>query len=189
MTTSEDSLYDAQGRRKYLTKDELDAFTKATEALPPRERAFCHALIHTGGRLSEVLALRKQDVDRTEKAIIIRSLKKRGKRHFRSIPIPPDLMSRLDNVFDLSRGKGDAPLWDVTDRQANRWVMKAMNASGLPHHSPRSLRHSFGVSAVMAGIPLTTIKKWLGHADVKTTAIYTNAVGQEERGLAERMWA
>jgi integrase/recombinase XerD len=78
-------------------------------------------------------------------------------------------------------------LWPVTERQANRWVMKAMDAADL-EYSPRSLRHSFGVAAVMAGVPLTTIKKWLGHADIKTTAIYVNAMGEEERGLAERMW-
>jgi integrase len=187
MNAAENSLFDAEGRRKYLVETELKEFIAATESLPPRERAYCQTLAYSGGRLAEVLALRRQDIDRKQGAIVIKSLKKRGKTHHRSVPIPPALLSTLDLVFDLGRGKGSDLLWPVTERQANRWVMKAMDAIGL-EHSPRSLRHSFGVSAVMAGVPLTTIKKWLGHADLKTTAIYTNAMGEEERGLAERMW-
>lgn len=189
MTSTENSLFDAEGRRKYLTKTELTRFAQAAETLPPKERAFCQALVFTGGRLAEVLALRKQDIDGVQKAVTIRSLKKRDKKHHRSVPIPAEMLSTLDNIFDIRRGKAADRLWDVNERTGNRWVMKAMKAAGLDHHSPRSLRHSFGVSAVMAGVPLTTIKKWLGHADIKTTAIYTNAMGEEERGLAERMWA
>ena len=34
-----------------------------------------------------------------------------------------------------------------------------------------------------------TVKKWLGHANISTTEIYANAVGEEETELAVRMWA
>ena len=29
---------------------------------------------------------------------------------------------------------------------------------------------------------------WLGHAQLTTTAIYANAVGEEEQSIAARMW-
>ena len=135
-----------------------------------------------------MLALRKMDIDRKQGAIVIKSLKKRDKTHHRSVPVPPALIATLELVFDRGRGKGSQVLWPVTIRQANRWVMRAMDAGGLEQYSPRSLRHTFGVTAVTSGVPLTAIKKWLGHADLKTTAIYVNAMGDEERGLAERMW-
>jgi site-specific recombinase XerD len=32
------------------------------------------------------------------------------------------------------------------------------------------------------------VQKWLGHANLATTAIYANAIGPEEKQLAERMW-
>ena len=32
------------------------------------------------------------------------------------------------------------------------------------------------------------VAKWLGHADIKTTAIYSEAVGEEERNVARRLW-
>jgi site-specific recombinase XerD len=53
---------------------------------------------------------------------------------------------------------------------------------------PKALRHAFGVGGTQAGVPLNVIQKWLGHADIQTTAIYTNVMGDEERLLADRMW-
>jgi integrase len=32
------------------------------------------------------------------------------------------------------------------------------------------------------------LQKWMGHASIKTTAIYANAVGEEEKALAQMMW-
>ncbi len=63
MNSTEMTLYDADGRRKYLVESEFKAFLAAAETLPPRERAYCHTLAHTGGRLAEIIALRKQDID------------------------------------------------------------------------------------------------------------------------------
>jgi len=39
----------------------------------------------------------------------------------------------------------------------------------------------------MAGVPLNLIQRWMGHSRIETTAIYANAVGDEERALAKRM--
>jgi site-specific recombinase XerD len=44
------------------------------------------------------------------------------------------------------------------------------------------------VAAIQAGIPLNLLQRWLGHAQLTTTAIYANAVGPEERNIASRMW-
>ena len=45
-----------------------------------------------------------------------------------------------------------------------------------------------GVQAVSRGIALNMVQKWLGHAQLTTTAIYANAVGEEEQSIAARMW-
>jgi site-specific recombinase XerD len=44
------------------------------------------------------------------------------------------------------------------------------------------------VAAVSAGIPLNLVQKWLGHAQLSTTAIYADAAGAEEKDIAQRMW-
>lgn len=54
---------------------------------------------------------------------------------------------------------------------------------------PKGLRHALGIDgAKQAGIPLNIIQRWLGHSRIETTAIYTNAVGREERALAQKLW-
>jgi len=65
-----------------------------------------------------------------------------------------------------------------------------MQAAGLdgPQASPKRLQHGFVVVAVSAGSPLNSVQKWLGHAQLTTTAIYGDAVGAEEKDIARRMW-
>ncbi|MEH3063108.1 MAG: tyrosine-type recombinase/integrase [Methylobacterium radiotolerans] len=53
---------------------------------------------------------------------------------------------------------------------------------------PKGLRHGFGVHAVRSGVPLNLLQRWLGHADIATTAIYADVMGPEEREIAARMW-
>ncbi len=58
-----------------------------------------------------------------------------------------------------------------------------------PHASPKGLRHGFGVKAATETRNPRLVQKWLGHRYLETTTIYMDAVGEEERELAARMWA
>lgn len=73
---------------------------------------------------------------------------------------------------------------------AYRHVTSVMSSAGIvgTHASPKGLRHTFGVNAVQSGVPLNMLQRWLGHADIKTTSIYANALGPEERAIACKMW-
>jgi integrase/recombinase XerD len=37
-------------------------------------------------------------------------------------------------------------------------------------------------------VPLNMVQKWLGHAQLTTTAIYADAIGAEEQSIMHRMW-
>jgi integrase/recombinase XerD len=50
------------------------------------------------------------------------------------------------------------------------------------------LRDCYGVHAISSGVPLNMLSKWMGHATFEVTAIYANALGAEEHGIAARMW-
>jgi integrase len=50
------------------------------------------------------------------------------------------------------------------------------------------LRHGYGVHAISRSIPLNLLSKWMGHASPEVTAIYANALGEEQRNIAARMW-
>lgn len=45
-----------------------------------------------------------------------------------------------------------------------------------------------GVHAIVQGVPLSMLQRWLGHAQLSTTALYAEAVGKEEQHIAARMW-
>ena len=57
-----------------------------------------------------------------------------------------------------------------------------------PHATPKGLRHGFDVACIEKSISLSLVQRWLGHAQLSTTAVYANAVGEEERGIAARLW-
>jgi integrase len=190
-------LFDQGGRRKYLTSEERKAFLKAAETAPDTVRTFCNVLAFTGCRISEALALTTDRIDWSGEQIIFESLKKRRKGVYRGVPVPTTLLDMLDDVHDLrdlqqaSRSGAAACLWTMSRATAWRAIKAVMEAAGIddgPQASPKGLRHGFGVNAVSASIPLNMVQKWLGHAQISTTAIYANAQGPEERNLAARMW-
>jgi integrase/recombinase XerD len=71
-----------------------------------------------------------------------------------------------------------------------RKVKAVMNAAGVggTQASPKGLRHGFGVAAVQGRIPLNWVRRWLGHAQLSTTAIYAEALGAEARDIAAGLW-
>ena len=153
-------------------------------------------LAYAGYRLSEALALTVDRVDLAASQLVLESLKKRRSGVYRAVPVPPALLEALDLVHGIRelqgrRGKGrGVRLWPwsrMTGWRAVHAVMEAAELDG-PHASPKGLRHGFGVAAVSAGIPLNLVQKWLGHAQLSTTAIYADAVGEEEQSIAARMW-
>ena len=94
-------------------------------------------------------------------------------------------------VFDLQnpqRGKPTDRLWNITTRTANRWINRAMTIAGIKQHSPKSLRHTFGVRCSMKGLPLPTIKDLMGHANINTTTIYATPMGEEKKELVRKLW-
>lgn len=191
-------IIDRQGRRLYFTGDERRAFLKAAEEAPPKVHSFCAVILYTGCRISEALSLTPQSIDFSEKVIRFESLKKRKKGVFRSVPIPSDLLKTLNMVHGLREvqrkggAKASLPLWDWTRMTGYRKVQEVVAAAKIskgPHASPKGLRHGFGVHAVSKGIALNMVQKWLGHAQLTTTAIYANAVGEEEQNIAARMWS
>tara|TARA_R110002096_G_scaffold191257_1_gene372725 strand:+ start:300 stop:692 length:393 start_codon:yes stop_codon:yes gene_type:complete len=124
--------------------------------------------------------------------IIIQSLKKRSATpHFRPIPVPRTFISELASVHALNSDESTM-LWDWSRSQAWRLIKDTMNKAGvntkMPYGTCKGLRHSFGIHAVTHNVPLNVVQSLLGHANMSTTAIYVDAVGDERRELVSRMW-
>lgn len=185
-------LYSESGERLYLTASERERFEKVSRQKDRETMTFALVLLYTGCRLSEALNLKVRHIDMENLAIGIESLKKRKKGIFRSIPVPERLIDSLNLVHALRESKiKNAYLWEFSRMTAWRKIKEIMSEANIegPQATPKGLRHGFGVYAIAdCEIPLNMVQKWLGHAEIKTTAIYANAVGKEERDIANKMW-
>lgn len=177
----------ADGKRKYLQQGETARFLAAAARMDAESRAFCRLLAYTGCRISEGLALTPERLDIEAGRVVFRTLKRR-KRVFRAVPVPRALVQELAR---LARGREPgAPLWPWCRQTAwrrVRWAMAEAGITGL-HATPRGLRHGFGVATIQAHVPLTKTRDWMGHADLQSTSIYVDVVGEEERAFAVRLW-
>jgi integrase/recombinase XerD len=183
-------LHNDAGHRLYLTAAERDAFRRAADASPRVTRTFCLTLYYTGCRLSEALELTADRVDFRDRSLTFRSLKKRRRNVYRSVPVPEGFLDVLDLVHGLREGHTKGRLWDWTRKTGYNHVTAVMTQAALagPQASPKGLRHGYAVACIEKGIQLNIVQELLGHAQMTTTAIYARAVGAERRGIVARLW-
>ncbi|MCB1474834.1 MAG: site-specific integrase [Rhodobiaceae bacterium] len=186
------SLYARSGERKYINAAERRLFVEAANQSDVVTRAFCLTLLYTGCRLSEALKLTTDGVQGDVSVIAIHSLKKRQRHLIREVPVPKFVVEAIQHASASGSMalQHDHRIWQWKRTWAWMRVKAVMADAGIVgiHATPKGLRHGFGVHAIHTGVPLNLVQKWLGHAQMSTTAIYTNAVGPEERAIAQRMW-
>lgn len=151
----------------------------------------------TGMRLSEITNLHWNDVHLDRKLITVQSSStfrtKNGKR--RDIPLNDSVLYLLqqkikkdnskrteDLVFTLN-GKKILETWLSHKFKYYVYLCRLSN-DRLHFHS---LRHTFASWLAQDGVSIYAIKELLGHADVKTTQIYSHLTGSELHGAVNRI--
>ena len=179
-------LYDRRGRRLYLNAMERRAFAQRARSTDAPVLLLCMVLMHTGCRLSEALALTEDSFQRSSLSVSIVTLKRRREGIVREVPVPVELFALAHAV----RPASDGHLFTMHRSTAWRHVREVLLGACIkgPQAMPKGLRHGFGVNAIQCGVPLNLLARWMGHASMKTTAIYADATGPEERRIAARMW-
>lgn len=182
------SLFGVDGQRKYLTTSEIRRFLFHAQKQDSDVALLCQVLVYSGCRLSEALQLTRESLDLEAQALTFRTLKQRRANVYRQVPVPAYLLKSLQ--LHLHR-RNSQRLWSIHRQTARRWVGQVMTMADLSgcNANSRGLRHGFAIGCVEEDIPITTLKKWLGHARLSTTAIYTDALGAEELALAARRWS
>lgn len=179
------SVFDRKGNRKYLNHKERQRFHQTAYRLnDEHKKTFCLTLFYTGCRISEALNLHAENLDRSEKQIVFKTLKQKGEVRYRAVPIPQELLLLLPMVKENRR------IWNFSRVTGWRIIKKCMKEAGLDgtKATPKGLRHSFAVACITQNIPITVVQRWLGHANLKNTAIYLDVGGAEDRRFAKRIW-
>jgi site-specific recombinase XerD len=139
-----------------------------------KHRLIIKFLYGTGLRVSEIVNLKKCDLDFSEELIHVRLSK--GKRD-RFVKIPDSIKEDLEKFCELEEGiylfesNRGGKLTTATIQA----ILKnsARKASIGKRVYPHLLRHSFATHLLEQGTDLRVIQKLLGHVSVKTTQIYT----------------
>lgn len=178
-------IFDRDGQRKYVSQAERIRFLDAADREPELKKALCYLLTYTGCRVSEAMNLKRLHIDDERNVITFKTLKRR-RLHFRSVPVPRFLSEMLLQLAEGTHSR----MWAIHRSTAWRWVKRVMNYAQIhgPQSTCKGLRHGFGIRAATQAVPPSLIQRWMGHANLTTTAIYIEAVGNEERLFAQRMW-
>ena len=169
--------------------DALDRLASAGDPAAPRDLALLEMTYTAGLRVSELVGLRRGDLERGS-----RLLRVRGKgRKERLVPVGERALAALDRYLAaagrtagpreeplfaggaLARTPAPAAMRPLSARTVQRLVRRrlAQVAAGLGV-TPHALRHSFASHLLDAGADLRAIQELLGHASLASTQVYTH---------------
>lgn len=162
-----------------LTIEEMALLLKQPDTTTPRglrDRAMLELLYATGLRVSELVGLKRGDLNL--ELGLVRCVGKGSKE--RIVPVgkvaieavASYLASRRDAAPALFLGNKGRPLtrvafWRIVGRYARQAGLRILI-------SPHTFRHSFATHLLDGGADLRAIQELLGHADIATTQIYTH---------------
>jgi integrase/recombinase XerC len=172
----------------YFTKPEIDQILAALwQKQKLRDYLLVLLLWQTGARISELLNIKVSDIDFFNATIKLLTLKRKIKTE-RVIPLKPQTLGLLAlyiNQFGLQR---QDKIFKISRQQAFRIVKKAVLEvfpGDTKRAHPHVLRHSFAVYCLSQGVPITVVRSWLGHRNITSTLVYTQALAQDARKFFE----
>lgn len=183
---------------RYLLAPEVTALL---HYLPDWSRhALINTLWNTGGRINEVLALRRRDFHLNEDIphVVIRTAKqrragggrpKKGKSANRVVPLSdPAYVDEMRRLFastkerfeeDVITGERRAlPVWKTTDRTVRNWLTAAVDDAGRHgvrfsiEISPHTFRHSFAMHLLYGHVHPKILQGLMGHEKYESTEVY-----------------
>ncbi len=151
-------------RIKFL---EINELSKSLKDLDGDYQTAAYLGSRAGLRLGEMTHLDISDIDFNLHRLHITSKENWQPKDFekRFIPMPSDLemhlrkrIARFKRVFERTWSEGSM----------SHMMSRKLKEIGLDA-TCHTLRHTFASHAVMAGIPIYTVSKWLGHSSVEIT--------------------
>jgi site-specific recombinase XerD len=182
----------------YLVPAEVKALLDAPDRNTPagrRDHALLVLAIQTGLRVSELTALRREDV-RLDRGAHVRCLGKGRKE--RCTPLTPQTVSVLHAWLRECPSEPNGPMFpgrrgralsrDAVECLVDKYAATASSSCpslGRKSVSPHALRHTSAMQLLQAGVDQSVIALWLGHESMESTQMYLHAdMSMKERAIA-----
>jgi integrase len=190
---------------RYFTMDEVNAILSANVS-DPRAYVIVNTLWKTGLRCSELIGLKRQDLDPLNKTLRVVTLK-RGLKHKRYtgtgrpptrttrtqrlaeriVPIPDDLVASF--LTWLHHREAEELIFPFSRVTVFRIVEGACRKAGFSdgRGHPHTFRHSYAVHMLLQGVPVTILRELLGHSNISSTLVYLRITQPDKRAILDKV--
>jgi site-specific recombinase XerD len=182
----------------FLSREQMLAVLDlpGTDWLATRDRVLLHLLYNAGARISELVAIRVDDVVTGDGACV--HLLGKGRKR-RTVPLWKNTAKRVRAWLALDGAPaGNAPLLPTRQgafmtraNAAQRLAIAVKHATERRPElatitvSPHTIRHTTAMHLLQSGVDISVIALWLGHESPATTHHYVEAdLAMKERALA-----
>lgn len=156
-----------------------------------RDKAILEMLFSAGLRVSELVKLRRDDINLKNKknSTVEFTVRGKGKKLRvvflsedatkwlaeyldRRIDVSPWMFVRMDKAANASAAKDESPM---TARSVERLVEKYAVLAGIAKKvTPHTLRHTFATDLLSNDADIRSVQAMLGHSSITTTQVYTH---------------
>lgn len=181
----------------FFNDDELSRIVLACSTPPkgsrvrwsPLDRALLTVLLSTGVRASELCSMAPRDL-RTQAGVRVLRVVGKGSKE-RQIPLAPEAARIVDRWLATRQGvardtgtvlgpanvlfvdeQGRPVTGSRLDTRVRSWLAQA-DVDLRPGAVTHAFRHTFAHRLVTNGVPMPVVSELLGHADLRTTSVYT----------------
>lgn len=186
---------------QYLEPEEVKRILAQPDPSTPtgcRDHALLLFLYNTGARVSEALGVRVADLE-LGTSRHVRLFGKRKKE--RICPLWRDTAAALQRLVATHNIQSDGYMFSNRDglplsrdgvayilRKYTALAARSMVSLRRRRVSPHVMRHSCAVALLQAGVDVTVIRDYLGHASIATTGRYVATNLQMKREALEHFW-
>ncbi len=159
---------------RILTPTEYRALRDACR-VDQRMSSIIELLLQTGLRISELAALRQDEIDYKKKQLTISP---QGSHPSRIVPLNNAAVTALENYAKV-RPRAKEDIFFLTKscrpflvRNIRSAIDRYFRLAGVKEAKVNDLRHTFIVEQLSAGVPLLTVCQIVGHKRISTTERY-----------------
>ena len=167
--------------------------TQETEIVKFRDKAILELLFSTGIRVSELVSLKRDQVNLGKDEFSVKGKGGKVRVVFISTAAKNNLKKYLDKRTDTdpalfvghdraadAREHDQKPSHPISARSVQRAIEYYRKVAGINRRiTPHTLRHSFATDLLSSGADIRSVQAMLGHANITTTQVYTHVTDKQ----------